>query len=608
MYITIATLFIVPDAFARSSEEMDVLRMFYKEKELFSSATRSLKSVSQVAENITIITSEEIEEMNYHTLAEVLNHVPGLQIDFRTPWSASVMIQGNSFEHSVVKIDGVTLNYLSTKTADIGSIPVQNIESIEIIKGPASSAWGSSLGGIINIVTKSAGNSTNGTVSASYGEKSTEDYRAEASGRAGNIGYYIYAGNIHSDGFRPNSDIYENNLYTKFKLNISNNTDILFSFGYNEGSTGQGEIEIFGMKRIDTDEFERYFSTLTLNHSLTDEAKVSLSLRISKKDLERTIINSILPDSKTPAEDKERGGSIKLEWRKDIHNIVIGADYDRGEEKQSSNSTVLIDEYIENWAIYANDTISINSLSFTPGIRYDHTNIGGDFVSPSMGTTYKLNENTLFRVYIARGFNTPTLAETHLIGDSRTNPDLDKEKVWSYQAGLETTLLDHIWLKASIFRHDIRDAIDRDSVTGKYVNRKKQRRQGFEIEARTAPIHNISFSGGFAYVDAENRTSGDEIDGYGEHTINLGINYDDNKSLRAALKGHLIRWIPLSYAESEHNAFIFDANLIKKICDKDDISAEAFVTVHNIFNSSQYLLEFYENPGRWAEAGIRVKF
>ena len=180
-------------AYAQIEEEMKILRMFYKEEELVVTPTRYPKPISQVAENVTIITAEQIESMNAHTLTDVLNTIPGIQVDIRGgPGSAATAhIQGSEFRHVLVMIDGVILNNLSESFADISAIPVQNIERIEIIKGPASSSWGSSLGGVIDIITKAPAQTKKieGTLSASYGERNTGDYRSEFTGKVDNFGY-----------------------------------------------------------------------------------------------------------------------------------------------------------------------------------------------------------------------------------------------------------------------------------------------------------------------------------------------------------------------------------------------------------------------------------
>ena len=124
--------------------------MYFTEDELtVVSATRSLKSITRVAENISVVTKEDIELMNAHSVAEALQKVNGVQVKivggpgaFAYPY-----IQGSEFRHVAVFMDGVLVNMFSDNVADIAMLPVQHIEKIEIIKGPASSVWGSSSAG-----------------------------------------------------------------------------------------------------------------------------------------------------------------------------------------------------------------------------------------------------------------------------------------------------------------------------------------------------------------------------------------------------------------------------------------------------------------------------
>jgi vitamin B12 transporter len=176
-------------AYSQPDEDKNFLLMYFKEEELVvESPTRGPKSITQVAENITVVTADDIKIMNAHTLAEVLNTVTGVQVLLTgAPGSsAAAYIQGSEQRHVSVFMDGIPLNNLSDNVTDVGSIPVQNIEKIEIIKGPASSAWGSALGGVINIITKSGNEEgSHGVASASGGERNTSDLRIETSGKQG---------------------------------------------------------------------------------------------------------------------------------------------------------------------------------------------------------------------------------------------------------------------------------------------------------------------------------------------------------------------------------------------------------------------------------------
>lgn len=607
------SILFIPDAQAQSDDEIKVLRMFYEERDLVETPTRHPKPVSHVAEDITIVTSREIEEMNAHTLADVLFQITGVQVDSRGgPGSdATARIQGSEFRHAVVIIDGVTLNNLSDNFADIAALPAQIIERIEIIKGPASSSWGSSLGGVIHVITKGgvASRKGGGMLSASYGERNTGDYRAEVSGEVADLSYYLYGGNLVSDGLRPNTSFYSNNLYSKLKWALSPKANAALTLGYNKGSRGQGEFPDYDLSFNNT--FEYLFSTLSLTYALTDTADLSVSLRTSRQHAEH--INNSLSAGETLSrgifDDKSSGGTLKFTWKSSLHDVVSGFDYDYGELE--SNNITGRKQSLGKWALFLNDTITVGKFSLTPGLRYDHTSANGSFVSPSLGLTYNLGEKTILRVFAARGFSTPPLSATFGAGTfSVPNTDLTMEKVWSVQAGIESTALKYLWLKATLFRHDIGDAIFNEMLnngTFMAVNRDRQRRQGFEVELKTVPVYNIALSAGAAFTDATSRDTDEVLQDVPRYTYDVGVHYNDNKSFRALLKGHYIWWNEASIANGQYNAMIWDLSLTKKVLYSGKVNAEFFFIAHNIFNGSQYAQDPFRNPGRWVEAGLRFR-
>ncbi len=612
--------------------------MFYEEKDLVVSPTRHPKPISQVAENITVITAREIEEMNAHTVAEVLNRVPGLFINFNQDFGATSLIQtqGSEERHVLVLVDDVPWNFLASGAAETNSIPVGIIERIEVIKGPASSTWGSSLGGVINIITNPAGiaKRPTGSIRGSYGEKDTQDYRAEVSGSAGPVGYYVFAGRQKSDGLMSSRYFDTHSLYSKFQIPLSKDVGVGLSMGYSDPEIGlgdfpSGDITSAGESRI-------FFATASLDATLTRKLGLEVSLyRFKQKFIQ---MNDALglgfsgPAGElyldTIYDEETTGGSGKLVWTHGIHTAVLGVDVDHGKLDQTLNAGSLLQSIgvpatstthpdIDRWALYANDTIVIDRWSFTPGIRYDHNSITGSFVSPSLGLTYRLGKDSTIRASAARGFTIPPLS--WLSGGGLfldPNPSLDPEEVWSYQAGVESAAFRYLWVKATVFRHELEDALILEPFGGGppafndlIINNGDIRRQGLELEAETVPVYNLSLLAGFAYVDLE---PANERGATGIYTYNIGFRYDDRKSLRAHLFGHYIYWDfdALSKAawEADYDDFIWDLNLNKKMWSKEEVAAELFITGHNIFNGSQYTFGDSKNPERWVEAGIRVSF
>jgi vitamin B12 transporter len=143
-----------------------------------------------------------------------------------------------------VLLDGMPVNFLSGGNAETSFIPLRIVERIEIIKGAASSAWGSALGGVVNIITRSTGDNAipNGMLSGSYGEGNSRDLGAELRGKNGPLGYYLYAGQQASDGLLNNRDFRRTSVFGKLLLTPTRDLDITFSAGYSNPEQNTGDL------------------------------------------------------------------------------------------------------------------------------------------------------------------------------------------------------------------------------------------------------------------------------------------------------------------------------------------------------------------------------
>ncbi|MGA1863588.1 MAG: TonB-dependent receptor plug domain-containing protein [bacterium] len=602
-------------------EEIDTLLLFYKKEDVVITPTRHLKPILRVAENISVITAEDMEMINAHTLNDVLNIVPGIQFDSRGgPGSVSpAHIQGSDFTHVLVMIDGITLNNLSDSFADIAAIPVQNIERVEIIKGPASSSWGSSLGGVINIITKAIPNSEGlgGTLFGSFGERNTRDYRAEGLGRKEKAGFYVYAGNLESEGLTVNTPFEEDSFYTKLAWDASERGKLLFTLGLNEGTRGMGEFTASDLSC--KNDFEYLFSSLSFDYKINRETGLRFSIRTSIIETENIYSSLSTKEelARDPLEDTGYGISAQYNTEKSIHSFVFGMDLDKRKIKTEDDAGEKFELEQEKWAVFANDTLMIERLSVTPGIRYDHTNTNGDFLSPSLGLTYQATTRNLLRGYVARGFNTPPLFSTYGPGSSSylPNPDLEVEKVWSAQAGIESTALRYICIKTILFYHDIWDAISKQELLdpngtpiGKSTaNQNRQRRQGIDLEIKTVPFFNTSLFAGFFFVDAKDRHTGERLAYIPRYTYDIGIRHNNPKIFNVYMNGRYIYWNN-SQPDSEFHNFVWDLNIMKDFYLQEKTDVRLFLSIHNLFDASQYLFSYSANPKRWIEAGLKFEF
>jgi vitamin B12 transporter len=588
---------------AYSEEEMETLRMFYGDKDLITTSTRSEKEVSQVAENVTVITADDISGMNAHTVQDVLYWIPGLQIPLRSPGvpASEIKVQGSKFSHVRVLIDGVTLNNYSDNFADLAVIPVQIVERIEIILGPASSVWGSALGGVINIITKTpAEPRLGGEASVAGGERGTADVRGEVSGSVSQAGYYLSGNELRSDGLRPTNQVQRAGTYGKLTwkdgVSVSQLTAGHFH-GSRDFETLPGDLD------LTAPDHKTFFSTVSHRRTIGENFSVEASFRtLEQEDIVHVRGPLVF---KTDGHELTLGGSLLASWRDGWNNITGGVDFDyahtdllRFTSFTGTWSTPSgLEPYLRKWGYFGSDTITAGPFSFTPGIRYDYVNTQRGLFSPSLGVTWGATPTTVCRAYAGRGFSLPIAKQ-----------NVRSEKVFSLQAGVEQGVPGYLWVKGTLFRNDISDFI-----TDSFVNDGKKRRQGVQVELRTAPVFDTSFSAGYVFIDSTDRETGKIVPGSPRYTVDLGLRYATEK-LHASVMGHYIWYVPNppdgpapGDTRPDYHRFVWDLNLSRKL-PMGNLDGEVFFTGHNLLDANQYVDDFNRNPGRWLEGGLRVKF
>ena len=620
-----------------SPTDINDLSMFWEEKELYvQTATRSEKPISQVAENMTVITAREIEAMNATNITEVLARLPGVFVEVSyNDYSngGSIHIQGSEDRQVTVLLDGMSINLVSGGNAWTNMIPLKIVDRIEIVKGAASSAWGSALGGVINIITRGTGDKIipTGMLAASYGESNSRNLEGDLSGKDGPVGYYLYAGHQGSDGLRNSRDYRRNSLFGKLLVTPTRNLDIALSSSFSTPGESTGDVPEAGIRS--KLKIQALFVNSAVEYRATPELTVHGSLHFSKTHVDsptyfladNSLFKQLLFD------EQSVGANIRATWTTGIQSLAVGGEMNHSTMDQTSNTGPLYQSYgvpaafsatasMDRWAVFANDTMELGALAITPGIRLDHDNITDYFISPSLGLAWELGEHTVARATAARGFTTPPLGFTRGQGlFFKPNPDLTAEYGWSYQAGLESGIADLVNLKGTLFHHEtskalVQERIPNDPPFSTMYNRGDVIRQGYELEAETVPFYNLSLKLGHAYVHVKGDTV---VNGYANPYYDLyswlvGIKYDDRRSITAQLNGSYIWWdyppLPPVNLAPQYRTFIWDLTGTKRFRTSDTTTLETFLTLHNLFSGAHYTTSAFPNAIRWIEGGLRFKF
>jgi len=168
-------------------------------------ASRTPQPIADLLADVTVIQADEIQRSGAQSLTELLQRQPGVEITMNGgPGSTSgAFLRGANRGQTLVLIDGLRVGSSSVGATSLEAIPLDQIERIEILRGPASSLYGAdAIGGVIQVFTKQAEGSTFvPNVVAGYGTYNTTNVNGGLRGALGPLRFSVQAGGTHSTGF-----------------------------------------------------------------------------------------------------------------------------------------------------------------------------------------------------------------------------------------------------------------------------------------------------------------------------------------------------------------------------------------------------------------------
>ncbi len=230
--ITLAILFAwLPSVNAQTSEEEE-LAAAYGDKTIVSIATGSSQPIIRAPSIATVITAQEIKAMGATNLDQVLESVPGLHVSVGvSSYDSRYELRGLSTERNsqaLLLVNGrrMNTNYFSNRGAawGVGMRPVDNIERIEVIRGPGSALYGAdAFSGVINIITKTANDIKGLEVGVRLGSFNTKDAWIQYGGNLGPIetAFYLRVGKSDGQKGLVESDL-QTILDSAFNTHVSN--------------------------------------------------------------------------------------------------------------------------------------------------------------------------------------------------------------------------------------------------------------------------------------------------------------------------------------------------------------------------------------------------
>lgn len=595
--------------------------------EVLVTANRVAEKKIDVPADTTVITANDIAKENYSTVSDALkaNNVPVVQKGFASypelngDTRVLVMVNGRrmNWEHLIVSGDNNAI--------DIDQFPVENIERIEVVKGPNSSLYGErAVAGVINIITKQGIEGQQTTV---RGEVGTWGYRkasiATQGGDENNAYFVTYSkqkqknyeykdanGNKHvfpessidRDAFTARFDHYYAEDHLSLDFSYSHRNDG-FGIYLSDPLTGTAYGSGMKSKTIDTSYGATYYfgegnDTFVRTYRNTERANAPFAGTPYTHDL----------------------GLFGLEgqktWKLGDHTLIGGATFNH-ETIDETNDGVSFDKSATTKAAYAEDKWDLgNGWTANLGTRYEHHNIfGGDWAS-HVGINKKLDDRTHVYASWGQAVNNPTLKmlyanSPYWLG----NPDLKPEKSYTYTIGADSQINDRLNVSASIYESHLKDALDWvwDTSISKtvYYNVNREKRQGLNLSATYKLDDAWKVKGYYNYLRQRvDEGSGMTNDDKNRHpnTYGVELSYEKNRWSVTNTFQYVTGRSTAYYTDSKF--FTWDMNVNYKLNEATKVYVQGFNLTDEAYEVEpyNYPVGAYAMPGRHFVAGVEHKF
>lgn len=490
-------------------------------------ANRVEQPVSDVIGSVTVITREEIERRQVQSLPDLLRGEAGIDVTNNGGLGklSSVFMRGANPSQTLFLVNGQRLGSATAGTTTIEFIPIDQIERVEIVRGPRSSLYGSdAMGGVIQIFTRQPDGVA---ASVSYGSYNTQDYSAGFGFNAAGLRVSVNGDYLQSKGFNacygdgvnfsggcyidePDNDGYRN-LSASARVGYAFGTvadlelSTLFAQGYNEydGSQSAGNEA----------RFRQSVPAIKLTVTPIDAVRVTTNASITQ-DKSSSFHDGVFVEAfSTPFfpvygrfNTEKRNASLQTDWTFiKGHTLTVGGDYlqDRIDSDTPYDVTSR-----SNGGVFAQYLGKFAAQEFSASARHDHNGQFGNADTGSLGWKWFVLDRALaVNAGWGKAFHAPTFNDLYYPTDIYYggNPNLKPERSRSYELGLSGEYRALSW-SAQAFETKTDDLIvlvtdlnDPNFFTTP-VNVQSARMRGLEVTT-AAQLNALRLSANYTYLD-----------------------------------------------------------------------------------------------------------
>jgi vitamin B12 transporter len=473
-------------------------------------ATLSPEEERDLGSAATVITRRQIEERGATSVLEVLRSVPGVDVARQGSDGSltSLFLRGTNSTHALVLVDGARVNSPYFPGYDFSQLSTENVERIEVVRGPFSALYGSdAIGGVIQIFTRPAGAQPAGRVTLEGGDAGQRHGSAFFSAGAGPFSAAASYRDARVDGDRPNSDWHGRNGSLRLEGHAGDRFRVAL-----EGAVSDGDLGLPGAVGAETphDRYgfreERFALPISFRSGARNEASFLAAYVISKP-------TSVSPaygfESRTDARTLQLRGSDR--WGVGPHEMTGLVSFERWKVEDRGTFGTNLDDSSNLWGAAFQDELSLGGgWNVTAGLRYDDHSDFGEAWSPRANVAW-LSGNGLWKLRASGGgaFRAPTVGE--LFYPFFGNADLKPERSASWEVGVERYVGRSGRVEVSLFWNELTNLIVIDFVRSRNENVGKARTRGFEVAWRQQISQHFDVDAGYTWVEAKDLVANTDL-------------------------------------------------------------------------------------------------
>ena len=565
-------------------------------------ASRLKTTAEKQAGSATVITEQEIKESGLSGLTEILQDRVGLDVvrSGTLGSTTSVFMRGAESDHTLVIIDGVQANSNTTGGFEFGKMNLDNIEKIEILRGPQSTVWGSdAIGGVISITTKK-GIGKKPSQFASFEAGSFATFK-ETLGSSGAINekfdYSLTVSRLDTEGI--NTAAFATNGTEKDGFQM---TTLSHRLGYNHSDNTR--IDFIGRwlkSSLDTDDSGT--SDNPTSESKIDTVSLSLPINTQLTDWWKVkFLPSYFYDRDISSQIYNRNTTLDIQNNLDLgkyYSVVFGAEY---QNQLGHNVGQGFNHNNETYAYFLQAQFDYkDKILLTGGFRNDENSQYGSFLTYRFEAAYSFNNlGTRIHSAYATGYRAPTFNDLYY--PDYSDPDLTPEKNKSWEIGLSQSLLSgKIKLDVTYFESRFTNMIIAPA-SNNWVpyNANRAITYGTETSVIAQLPGRNSLSLEHTWLVAVDKEDG-PLARRPKHKVFAKLKHTWTEKLTSSLG---LRYRSESRSEFASAYILFNAAVSYKLKENIDIKVRG----ENIFNQMYEEVESYGTPGRAGYISVGYRF